>query len=198
MVICQFSSVFARYSRSTLASKAVGLTVSRSPSVCFCRDRSKTRRPRQSPPHKMRRNEVRSRQSSRAGGSRTRKHLFLRQAALQMAYRTFSERQWELNPRFRHGKAAGYRYIMGAKLESDCQRSMTPALRNRRHRNRARALGGTRTHVAALRKRYPGRWTTSAVECDRDMPGPVPRGQDMPGPVPLGGMDTPGRLRFVD
>ncbi len=24
--------------------------------------------------------------------------------------------QWELNPHFRHGKAAGYRYIMGAKL----------------------------------------------------------------------------------
>ena len=24
--------------------------------------------------------------------------------------------QWELNPHFRHGKAAGYRYIMGAKM----------------------------------------------------------------------------------
>jgi hypothetical protein len=24
--------------------------------------------------------------------------------------------QWESNPHFRHGKAAGYRYIMGAKL----------------------------------------------------------------------------------
>ena len=28
---------------------------------------------------------------------------------------TFAIAQWESNPHFRHGKAAGYRYIMGAK-----------------------------------------------------------------------------------
>ena len=27
--------------------------------------------------------------------------------------------QWESNPRFRHGEAAGYRYIMGAWLEAE-------------------------------------------------------------------------------
>ena len=34
--------------------------------------------------------------------------------------------QRELNPRFRHGKAAGYRYIMGACGRIDCQRSRVP------------------------------------------------------------------------
>jgi hypothetical protein len=29
---------------------------------------------------------------------------------------TFASAQWESNPHFRHGKAAGYRYIMGAKM----------------------------------------------------------------------------------
>ena len=58
-----------------------------------------------------------------------------------MAYRTFQSAQWELNPHFRHGKAAGYRYIMGAKLKSDCQRSMTPAIRNRRHRMQEHWVG---------------------------------------------------------
>ena len=27
----------------------------------------------------------------------------------------FQSAQWESNPHFRHGKAVGYRYIMGAK-----------------------------------------------------------------------------------
>ena len=56
--------------------------------------------------------------------------------------------QRESNPHFRHGKAAGYRYIMGAE-------SLVELSKNR-------APGGTRTHVAALRVRNPGRWTTRA------------------------------------
>src|ERR1051326_6596013 len=31
--------------------------------------------------------------------------------------------QRELNPHFRHGKPAGYRYIMGANVVSNCQRT---------------------------------------------------------------------------
>ena len=58
--------------------------------------------------------------------------------------------QRELNPHFRHGKAAGCRYIMGALSVPDCQRTI-------------RAPGGTRTLVTALRVRYPCRWTTSAI-----------------------------------
>ena len=58
--------------------------------------------------------------------------------------------QRELNPRFRLGKAAGCRYIMGAILRGlDCQRPRAP--------------GGTRTRVAALRVRCPCHWTTSAI-----------------------------------
>ena len=57
--------------------------------------------------------------------------------------------QRELNPHFRHGKAVGCRYIMGALYRvPNCQRTRAP--------------GGTRTRVAALRVRYPCRWTTSA------------------------------------
>ena len=65
--------------------------------------------------------------------------------------------QRELNPRFRLGKAAGCRYIMGAiSCGLDCQRAKStgPTLR----------VGArTRTRVAALRVRYPRRRTTSAV-----------------------------------
>ncbi len=59
--------------------------------------------------------------------------------------------QRELNPHFRHGKAVGCRYIMGACFES-FQLS----------KNQRRAPGRTRTDVAALRVRSPRRWTTSA------------------------------------
>ena len=31
-------------------------------------------------------------------------------------HRILQSAQWESNPHFRHGKAAGYRYIMGAKM----------------------------------------------------------------------------------
>jgi hypothetical protein len=34
-----------------------------------------------------------------------------------------SSAQRESNPRFRHGKAAGYRYIMGAMTDVNCQRT---------------------------------------------------------------------------
>ena len=43
--------------------------------------------------------------------------------------------QRELNPHFRHGKAAGYRYIMGAESLVELSKNRVP--------------GGTRTHVAA-------------------------------------------------
>ena len=58
--------------------------------------------------------------------------------------------QRESNPHFRHGKAAGCRYIMGTLH------------RHRIVKEIERAPGGTRTHVAALRVRCPCRWTTSA------------------------------------
>jgi hypothetical protein len=38
--------------------------------------------------------------------------------------------QWELNPHFRHGKAAGYRYIMGAKFIT----TKLSKIKNREHR----------------------------------------------------------------
>ena len=65
--------------------------------------------------------------------------------------------QRESNPHFRHGEAAGYRYIMGTI--ADAELSMKP-----------RAPSGTRTHVAALRVRCPRRWTTGA-ESERDRRG---------------------------
>jgi hypothetical protein len=64
--------------------------------------------------------------------------------------------QRESNPHFRHGEAAGYRYIMGTI--ADAELSMKP-----------RAPSGTRTHVAALRVRSPRRWTTGA-DSERDQP----------------------------
>jgi hypothetical protein len=57
--------------------------------------------------------------------------------------------QRESNPHVRHGKAVGYRYIMGTITVPRIVKE-------------PRAPGGTRTHVAALRVRYPRRWTTSA------------------------------------
>ena len=56
--------------------------------------------------------------------------------------------QRESNPHVRHGEAVGCRYIMGTFT--------VPRI------VKERAPGGTRTHVAALRVRCPGRWTTSA------------------------------------
>lgn len=70
--------------------------------------------------------------------------------------------QWESNPHFRHGKAAGYRYIMGALVFS-FQRSNSNLWSPAPHRagpnvhRIVRAPGGTRTHVTALRKRDLGR-----------------------------------------
>ena len=57
--------------------------------------------------------------------------------------------QRESNPRVRHGKAVGCRYIMGTVTVPRIVKE-------------PRAPGGTRTHVAALRVRCPRRWTTSA------------------------------------
>ena len=37
--------------------------------------------------------------------------------------------QRELNPRFRHGKAVGYRYIMGAGVTAELSKSSGAALR---------------------------------------------------------------------
>ena len=84
--------------------------------------------------------------------------------------------QRESNPHFRHGKAVGYRYIMGAKMSFNCQRSKgVPAIASHSQSHhegadstrvaiggtpvspKARSPGGNRTHVPALRKRYPGR-----------------------------------------
>ncbi len=48
--------------------------------------------------------------------------------------------QRESNPHVRHGKAVGYRYIMGTLTEAELSK-------------KPRAPGGTRTHVAALRVR---------------------------------------------
>ena len=48
--------------------------------------------------------------------------------------------QRELNPHIRHGKAVGYRYIMGTMIFPQIV-------------NEPRAPGGSRTHVAALRGR---------------------------------------------
>lgn len=59
--------------------------------------------------------------------------------------------QRESNPHFCHGKAAGYRYIMGAR-KNGC----------RVVKELPRAPGGSRTHVSALRVRCLCRWTTSA------------------------------------
>ena len=57
--------------------------------------------------------------------------------------------QRESNPHFRHGKAVGCRYIMGACRLDKLSKNV-------------KAPGGTRTLVAALRVRCPCRWTTSA------------------------------------
>ena len=57
--------------------------------------------------------------------------------------------QRELNPHFRHGKADRLPLHHGrVNGVPNCQTTRAP--------------GGTRTHVAALRVRYPRRWTTSA------------------------------------
>ena len=63
---------------------------------------------------------------------------------------TLKSAQRESNPHFRHGKATGYRYIMGALWCVELSKIN-------------RAPGETRTLVAALRVRYPRRWTTSAI-----------------------------------
>jgi hypothetical protein len=55
----------------------------------------------------------------------------------------------ESNPHVRPGEAAGRRYITGALATDQIVKEQ-------------RAQGETRTHVAALRVRYPGRWTTRA------------------------------------
>lgn len=100
--------------------------------------------------------------------------------------------QRELNPHIRHGKATGCRYIMGAEEEgadarasirsckSPCRSGsalsplLSQAARTELSKNGprtescvlSRAPGGTRTHVAALRMRSPGRWTTGAEEVE--------------------------------
>ena len=66
------------------------------------------------------------------------------------SFRTLKSAQRESNPHFRHGKATGCRYIMGALWCAEL------SMNNR-------APGETRTLVAALRVRYPRRWTTSAI-----------------------------------
>ena len=58
--------------------------------------------------------------------------------------------QRESNPHFRHGKAAGCRYIMGAWLEAELSK-------NQEHRDHPAGGARTRTLVAALRVRYPRR-----------------------------------------
>ena len=57
--------------------------------------------------------------------------------------------QRESNPHFRHGKATGCRYIMGAEVGNRIVKEL-------------RAPGGTRTLVTAVRVRRLRLWTTSA------------------------------------
>lgn len=42
----------------------------------------------------------------------------------------YESAQWELNPHFRHGKAIGYRYIMGAKQVSFVRQIVTRSWRS--------------------------------------------------------------------
>jgi hypothetical protein len=53
---------------------------------------------------------------SSGGWTRTITRLLNREPPYHWATPEFASAQRELNPHFRHGKAAGYRYIMGAKL----------------------------------------------------------------------------------
>lgn len=57
-------------------------------------------------------------QTSRSSGgwTRTITRLLNREPPYHWATPDLQSAQWESNPHFRHGKAAGYRYIMGAKM----------------------------------------------------------------------------------
>ena len=59
---------------------------------------------------------------------------------------TFASAQWESNPHFRHGKAAGYRYIMGAKC-------ITTKLSKIKDAEASRAPSRNRTRITSLRRR---------------------------------------------
>ncbi len=59
---------------------------------------------------------------------------------LRIHRREWKNAQRESNPHFRHGKAVGCRYIMGARVHIELSKI-------------ERAPGGTRTHVAAVRER---------------------------------------------
>jgi hypothetical protein len=74
------------------------------------------------------------------------------QAASALLHQKSTQR--ESNPHFRHGKAVGCRYIMGAFNPGRVVKDRI-----------ARAQGGTRTHVAALRRRSLSLWTTRAWLC---------------------------------
>ena len=111
--------------------------------TCVGAVNSRTSVPARKPPH----------QFSQDGWSRTSVLVLPGHAGYQASPRPETQStQWESNPRFRHGKAAGYRYIMGAWLEAKLSKS-------------SRAPGGTRTLVAALRKRCLRRWITGACSC---------------------------------
>ena len=70
---------------------------------------------------------------SQDGWTRTSALVLPRHAGYQTSPRPETQStQWESNPRFRHGEAAGYRYIMGAWLEAELSKI-------------SRRPGGTRT-----------------------------------------------------
>lgn len=80
---------------------------------------------------------------SRCGRNRTADLVLPKHVGYQATPRTdMKSAQRELNPHFRHGKAVGCRYIMGASNRwSNCQRS--------EHRTTEYGGARTRTHVAA-------------------------------------------------
>src|SRR4051812_8750378 len=83
--------------------------------------------------------------------------------------------QRELNPHFRHGKAAGYRYIMAAK-ETESGGIRTPTVRARAGHaasNTSNSLaishrvGGIRTPTSAVKSRVRCRYATTPVVGNR-------------------------------
>lgn len=62
-------------------------------------------------------------------------------------HRILQSAQWESNPHFRHGKAAGYRYIMGAKLHRNQIVKDHGCIRH------PRAPSRNRTRITSLRRR---------------------------------------------
>ncbi len=84
-------------------------------------------------------------QTSRSSGGRTRTftRLLNREPPYRWATPDSASAQWESNPHFRHGKAAGYRYIMGAKMHH------YQIVKDQK----SRAPSRNRTRITSLRRR---------------------------------------------